>query len=96
MRGVKEESERFESGVLGEGEYERKGELMEEMDEKGKVDERVGGERELRWERKDEMEGICVSWLDSVVLRGADSGERKRENERSEGGRAGEGGGREI
>ena len=48
MRGMKEERERFESGVLGEGEYERKGEVMEEMDEKGKVDERVGGERELR------------------------------------------------
>ena len=42
------------------------------------------------------MEGIWVSWLDRVVLRGADSGERKRENERSEGGRAGEGGGREC
>ena len=37
-----------------------------------------------------------MSWLDRVVLRGADSGERKRENERSEGGRAGEGGGREC
>ena len=45
---MKEERERFESGVLGEGQYERKGEVMEEMNEKGKVDERVGRERELR------------------------------------------------